>query len=124
MNIFLVRRYGHDESGEGANGPDTFFLVRARDRDDAAQLVDQILKDYPHKTVETTCHCISEIGIDTGALQDSSIIHGPWYSRAHLDLSGYLNWFREWHTNEQWKNQDTWGIDEKGEAEQGAAANP
>ena len=65
MNNYLVIRYGNGGSPDESDGEDTNFIVRAKNRDDAANVVDQVLLNVlPHKNVQPYCHQIIEIGTD------------------------------------------------------------
>lgn len=107
MNIYFATRWGHDESPDGPNGEDTNFIVRARDRDEAAAVVDQFLMhSLHHERVDSRCNTLHELGHYIGPSTEPSIIHGPWYAHAFLDGRHYRSWIREIHTDWEWKDVD------------------
>jgi hypothetical protein len=105
MNIYFVIRWGHDESPDGPNGEDTNFIVRARNRDDAATIVDDYLENLLHHSkVEAICNVIVELGVAAGQESEAAILHGPWYAYGVLAGCGQcISWIREIHTDYQWK---------------------
>ena len=82
MKLFLVIRWGNDESPDGPNDPDdTCFLVRAFERDEAIPLVDTVLARMSCERVPPFCQQISEVGIDLTNERTPAIIIGPFFGR-------------------------------------------
>ena len=109
MKIFHATRFGNDTSPEGPNGEDTHFLVRAKDRTQAARMVDKYLRhELTHRKVEAKCHRIQELGRDASSVREPAIVAGPWYAILPCQIDGYTVWAREVHTGYRWVDAHKW----------------
>lgn len=77
MYLFLVGRFGNDLSAARSNAEDTVFLVRARDHEEAAKLVDPRLEQLPHELAEPFSQFVAELGLDTGGAKMPQVVVGP-----------------------------------------------
>jgi len=77
MYLFLVGRFGNDLSAAGPNADDTVFLVRARDHEEAAKLVDPRLDQMPHELAEPFSQFVAELAHDTGDAAMPQVLVGP-----------------------------------------------
>ena len=112
MKLFMAVRYGSDLSPDGQDGSDTLFLVRAGDRDAAAEAVDEYLVScLTHDRVEPLCNCLIELADDSGSLHTPGIVYGPWYGLGCVP-PGYQSWIREPQTDHQWVDAGDWFADD------------
>jgi hypothetical protein len=107
MKLYIAVRRGNHESPDGSDGEDTHFLIRARDRDEAARLADAVLGSMPtactegHRSVQPFCHKIIEIGSDSSTFPgvEPQVLIGPWVAFGYaVHHGGYAIWSRD-HTD-------------------------
>lgn len=107
MKLYIAVRWGNHESPDGPDGEDTHFLIRARDRDEAARLADAVLGSMPtvstegHRSVQPFCHKIIEIGSDSSTFPgvEPQVLIGPWVAFGYgVHHVGYAIWSRD-HTD-------------------------
>ena len=95
MKLFLVTRWGSDDPPDYIDGPDTNFLVRAGDFQEAARLADGQLERLPHTRVTPFANVVVELGIDSSTSQKATILAGPFvqfcYSGGYQDAA----WVRD-----------------------------
>ena len=103
MNLYLVTRWGNDESEDGPDGDDTNFLVRASTVEGASEVVDKILSNMSHKRVADFCHRVTRIGESISLTEKPSIILGPVVNPGIM------------HDDEGISNAERWARDEKEE---------
>ena len=91
----MVSRWGNEVLGDferGPNGPDTNFLVRAKNPENAALLVNKCLANYSNMGVREYCEHIAMLGEDQ-VHSEEAVIHGPFVSHAFfLNKSEYESW--------------------------------
>ena len=93
MKLYMVARFGNDDSPDGPDGDDTVFLVRAPDEQFAADIVDELLKYLPHEKVAGYAQHIQLVGTDLSLNDGPGILMGPVYKPCYLP--GYHPcWFR------------------------------
>lgn len=78
MKLFEVTRWGNDV--DGGNGPDTNYLVCARDHEEAAALV---------RGQEPDLHVIAELGVCSGEVERPVVLRGPYIQHA-LSFGNYF----------------------------------
>ena len=107
MKLYHAIRWGNDDSPDGPNGDDTHFIVRAKDRTQAARLVDlHLLQKLTHKRVEPRCNVLVEIGKDTRTTIKPQILLGPLFGITGGITDGYNQWLREAQTDYKWVEVD------------------
>src|SRR5262245_54080467 len=107
FRIYEAIRWGHDEHPDGANGPDTIFLVQATNHEEAAALADAKLLQLPHSRAAHFTQRIHELGTDTGTSRSehhgAQVLRGPYYEFAYC--RGWRTWDRE-AAGGPWTEQD------------------
>jgi len=99
MNLYLVTRWGNNESPDGPNDTNTMFLVRAPDRDVAISLVEPVLQRMPHDRVQAHTNVCVHIGTDAGESNEPRILLGPIVENCWAD--GYkVGWVRHYDDSE------------------------
>ena len=99
-DLYLVTRWGNDESDEGPDGEDTTFLVKASSVNNASEIVDEILENMPHTRVSSFCHRITKIGV-TISSNKTPIVLGPFVGSSLME------------DDEGIDNSERWARDEK-----------
>jgi hypothetical protein len=95
LSTYFVARWG--SVPEGADGPDTNFLVAARTVEEAGQLADKCLRGYPVHNGPNVRNFVSLVmRLGTSATKNPTVIHGPWVS--HAIVRGF-------------RDQEVWGRD-------------
>lgn len=102
MNLYLVTRWGNDESVEGPDGDDTTFLIKASSVNNASELVDRVLENMPHTKVSNFCHRVTKIGESISSNEVSTIL-GPFIGSSLME------------DDEGIDNSERWARDEKEE---------
>lgn len=102
MKLFEVSRWGNDFDGDGGNGPDTDYLVCARDHEEAAALA---LERDPHVGY------IIEFALCTGEVEGPLVLRGPYI--AHAFRRGYVT---SWWWNDKLNAWEPGPICRDGEA--------
>ena len=82
MKLFEVTRWGN--TVDGGNGPDTNYLVRAHDHEEAASLV---------RDREPGLDLITELGVCSGTVDAPLVLRGPYIQHAH---GGHDLFFTSW----------------------------
>ena len=105
MNTYFVSRWGN--VADGANGPDTNFLVAAASVEEAGRLSDACLLDHPWFNGPNVCaftNMVTELG--TSLVEKPTVIHGPWIMNAILrgqDEKHPRTWRRVLSPEEPWE---------------------
>lgn len=96
FRLYEAIRWGHDDHPDGADGPDTIFLVHATSHEQAAALADARLIHLSHTRVAHFTQRVHELGIDTGTSKpedhDAQVLRGPCYEFAYCH--GWRSWER------------------------------
>lgn len=87
LELYLCTRFGSADSEDGADGPDTNILVRAKSHIQAAEIADEILRRMPTqcprgRTVQPHCHRVSHLGIDASGSLTPEMALSPWVGGA------------------------------------------
>ena len=99
MYLYEVIRWGNDAPDDdptgGPDGPDTCFLVRAGSLEEAAALVDVVLKRLPqqNKRVSRYARALYLLGTDSGSSTEARVLRGPYIQSAYN--YGWQIWHRD-----------------------------
>ena len=106
MKLFIVVRWGNDDSPDKANGEDTQFLVRADDWQSAVSLVEPFLQSMPHTVVRALANVVFEVGEDSGTEQEAQVLLGPVLEYLKSAKGYQQSWRRDGVTDFQWKHEE------------------
>lgn len=105
-NLYLVTRWGNEESIEGPDGEDTTFLVKTSSVKNAAELVDRILEKMPHTRVASFCHRVTKIGVSISS-SEVPVVLGPFIGSSVMEddkgIGNSERWARD-EKEEDWVN--------------------
>jgi hypothetical protein len=82
LKLFLIGRYGNNESPDGPDGTDTMFVVAAQSVAEAGALADAVLRDMPHDRVAAFSNVSYEIGVAGDGIDCSGVLLGPFLHMA------------------------------------------
>ena len=100
MNLFVVIRWGSDQTEGGPNGEDTTYLVNARNHLEAVEIVEEALLHVSHRRVLPKANVVTEIGRSRPGVTEPGIVLGPFLNVAHV-MKSYPSWIRH-YPNQDW----------------------
>ena len=103
MDLFIVVRWGSDLTPDGADGPDTHYLVRANDFREAVSLAEVKLRGASHSRVSASANVCLKLGQCSPSRHElhAAVVLGPSYQQLRGDDFAE-GWLRH-YADEDWK---------------------